>query len=74
MLASVEKRVREWKDMQPFYSDAVYGTGKEVESRSAESVLNAIILTSYDAPRGHLSECARLASDRTRRSEREGLR
>ena len=41
MLASVEKRVREWKDMQPFYSDAVYGAGKEVESRNAESVLNA---------------------------------
>ncbi len=41
MLASVEKRVREWKDMQPFYSDAVYGAGKEIESRNAESVLNA---------------------------------
>ena len=63
MLASVEKRVREWKDMQPFYSDAVYGDGKEVESRNAESVLNAIILESYDAPHGHLSERTRLAFD-----------
>ena len=63
MLASVEKRVREWKDMQPFYSDAVYGAGKEVESRNAESVLNAIILDSYDAPQGHLSERTRLAFD-----------
>ncbi len=63
MLASVEKRVREWKDMQPFYSDAVYGAGKEVESRNAESVLNAIILDSYDVPQGHLSERTRLAFD-----------
>src|ERR1700739_1039689 len=36
MLASIEKRVRGWKEMQPFYSDAVYGTGKEIESRNAE--------------------------------------
>jgi squalene-hopene/tetraprenyl-beta-curcumene cyclase len=61
MLASVEKRVREWKDVQPFYSDAVYGTGKEVESRNAESVLNAIILDSYDVPEGKLSERTRMA-------------
>jgi squalene-hopene/tetraprenyl-beta-curcumene cyclase len=63
MLTSVEKRVREWKDMQPFYSDAVYGTGKEVESRNAESVLNAFILDSYDVAQGHLSERTRLAFD-----------
>ncbi len=61
MLASVEKRVRAWKDMEPFYSDAVSGAGKEVESRNAESVLNAIILASYDAPQGHLSERTRIA-------------
>lgn len=63
MLASVEKRVREWKDVQPFYSDAIYGAGKEVESRNAESVLNAIILDSYDVPQGHLSERTRMAFD-----------
>ena len=63
MLASIEKRVRDWKDVQPFYSDAVYGAGKEVESRNAESVLNAIILDSYDVPQGHLSERTRLAFD-----------
>jgi hypothetical protein len=63
MLASVEKRVRAWKDMQPFYSDAVNGAGKEVESRNAEAVLNAIILASYDAPQGHLSERTRMAFD-----------
>ena len=63
MLASVEKRVREWKNVLPFYSDAVYGAGKEVESRNAESVLNAIILDCYDSPQGHLSERTRLAFD-----------
>jgi squalene-hopene/tetraprenyl-beta-curcumene cyclase len=63
MLASVEKRVRIWKEAQPFYSDAVSGAGKEIESRNAESVLNAIILASYDARRGHLSDITRTAFD-----------
>ena len=38
--------------MQPFYSDAVYGAGKEIQSRNAESVLNAVILSSYDQRQG----------------------
>lgn len=63
MLASIEKRVRNWKEMQPFYSDAVYGTGKEVESRNAESVLNAVILASYDTGKTELSERTRIAFD-----------
>jgi squalene-hopene/tetraprenyl-beta-curcumene cyclase len=63
MLASVEKRVHMWKDVQPFYSDAVYGAGKEIESRNAESVLNAVILASYDTQRGHLRDITRLAFD-----------
>ena len=63
MLASVEKRVRSWKDMRPFYSDAIYGAGKEIESRAAESVLNAVILASYDARQDQFSETARLALD-----------
>jgi hypothetical protein len=62
-LASVEKRVRGWKDMQPFYSDEKYGPGKEVESRAAESVLNAVILAGYDTRKGHLGEAARMAFD-----------
>jgi squalene-hopene/tetraprenyl-beta-curcumene cyclase len=59
MLASIQKRVRMWNEVQPFYSDAVYGAGKEIESRDAESVLNAVMLTSYDAPTGHLSDTTR---------------
>jgi hypothetical protein len=63
MLASIEKRVRDWKEMQPFYSDAIYGTGKEIESRNAESVLNAVILANYDAGGKELSERTRIAFD-----------
>lgn len=63
MLASVEKRVRLWKDVLPFYSDALYGTGKEIESRNAESVLNAMILAGYDTRRGRLREITRVAFD-----------
>lgn len=61
MLDSIEKRVSMWKDVEPFYLDAQYGKGKEIESRNAESVLNALILTSYDAHQGHLSDAARTA-------------
>jgi hypothetical protein len=61
MLASIQKRVNLWNQMAPFYSDAVSGVGKEVESRNAESVLNAIILSSYDQRAGRLSETTRAA-------------
>jgi len=61
MLASIEKRVRLWKQMQPFYSDVVSGAGKEIESHDAESVLNAVILSSYDARRPEISDDARTA-------------
>ena len=63
MLADVEKRVRAWDTMLPFYSDQKYGEGKEIESRNAESVLNAIILASYDARQKHLTDLTRMAFD-----------
>ena len=63
MLADVKKRVSEWNQMLPFYSDTLYGTGKEVESRDAESVLNAVILSSYDAGQGQLNPLTRTAFD-----------
>jgi hypothetical protein len=63
MIDSVEKRVHLWSQVLPFYDDEKYGKGKEIESRNAESVLNAVILSSYDQRQGHLGETTRLAFD-----------
>jgi squalene-hopene/tetraprenyl-beta-curcumene cyclase len=61
LLDSVTKRVRLWKDVEPFYKDADRGPYKSVESRGTESVLNALILSSRDAPSGQLSDEAHTA-------------
>ena len=63
LIANVTKRVRMWKDVEPFYPDQVRGLPKTSESRGAESVMNALILTSRDAESGSLSDDARLALD-----------
>lgn len=63
MLADVKKRVANWDTMLPFYSDEKYGAGKEVESRNAEAILNAIILASYDTGKDQLSDLTRTAFD-----------
>jgi squalene-hopene/tetraprenyl-beta-curcumene cyclase len=69
LLDNVTKRVRLWKEVAPFYTDADRGAYKSVESRGTESVLNALILASHDASndankgaqRGHLSDDTRAA-------------
>jgi squalene-hopene/tetraprenyl-beta-curcumene cyclase len=61
LLDNVTKRVRLWKEVAPFYSDADRGVYKTVESRGTESVLNALILTSHDAQSGKLSDDTRAA-------------
>jgi len=61
LLENVTKRVRLWKEVAPFYSDADRGAYKTVESRGTESVLNALILASNDARRGQLSSDTRMA-------------
>jgi hypothetical protein len=61
MLASIEKRVSLWDKVEAFYPDAKFGAGKAIESRNAEAVLNAVILSSYDARTGQLSEITRMA-------------
>ena len=63
MLASIQKRVGIWEQMQPFYSDIPSGAGKEIESHNTEAVLNAFILSSYDRESGHLGDVARKAFD-----------
>jgi squalene-hopene/tetraprenyl-beta-curcumene cyclase len=55
LLDNVTKRVRLWKEVAPFYSDADRGAYKTVESRGTESVLNALILATHDAQTGRLS-------------------
>jgi squalene-hopene/tetraprenyl-beta-curcumene cyclase len=61
LLDNVTRRVRLWKEVAPFYSDADRGVYKTVESRGTESVLNALILASHDAQSGQLSDDARAA-------------
>jgi squalene-hopene/tetraprenyl-beta-curcumene cyclase len=61
LLANVTKRVRIWSEAEPFYKDNPGGPTKSSESRGTESVLNALILTSYDAPTGRLSDDTRTA-------------
>jgi squalene-hopene/tetraprenyl-beta-curcumene cyclase len=59
---SVEKRVRGWTQMAPFYSDRD-GPDKAAQSRATEAVLNAVILASYDVRQGHLRPITRTAFD-----------
>jgi squalene-hopene/tetraprenyl-beta-curcumene cyclase len=63
LLDNVTKRVRMWKEVAPFYPDKTGGDPKTAESRGTESILNALILVSYDAPAGKVSPDARLALD-----------
>src|SRR5262245_16494747 len=55
LLADVVKRVRAWKDMEPWYPDQTRGLPKTAESRGTESVINAIVLSRRDATDGDLS-------------------
>jgi squalene-hopene/tetraprenyl-beta-curcumene cyclase len=54
LIENVTKRVRLWKDIGPYYSDAGYNH-KTAESRGTEAVLNALILASRDAQNGALT-------------------
>lgn len=58
---SVTTRVRAWHDVEPFYPDQLRGLPKTSESRGTESILNALVLVSRDAPTGQLSADSRLA-------------
>jgi hypothetical protein len=61
VLKNVQKRVSMWKEMAPFYSDEKYGAGKARESRSTESVLNALVLAGNSADEKRLEPLARTA-------------
>jgi squalene-hopene/tetraprenyl-beta-curcumene cyclase len=61
LIANVVKRVRLWKEVDPFYPDQTSGLPKSSESRGTEAVLNALVLATHDANTGVLSEDTRLA-------------
>jgi squalene-hopene/tetraprenyl-beta-curcumene cyclase len=64
LIHNVTKRVRIWKDAGTFYTDQAEGVNKTVESRGTESVLNALVLVTYEARGGQqLSADTRLAFD-----------
>jgi squalene-hopene/tetraprenyl-beta-curcumene cyclase len=61
MVAHVEKRVRMWREVEPFYPDQTRGLPKSSESRGTEAVLNALVLAARDASTGTLSDAGRQA-------------
>ncbi len=61
MLDNMIRRVRMWKEVEPFYPDQTTGLPKTSESRGTESILNALVLASNDARTGQLGPDARLA-------------
>jgi squalene-hopene/tetraprenyl-beta-curcumene cyclase len=61
LIDNVVKRVRMWRDVEPFYPDQRNGLPKTSESRGAESILDAVILATRDASTGVLSDDARTA-------------
>jgi squalene-hopene/tetraprenyl-beta-curcumene cyclase len=61
MLAHVVKRVRMWKEVEPFYPDQTRGLPKSSESRGTEAVLNAVVLSARDASTGTLTDDTRQA-------------
>src|SRR5262245_27405076 len=61
ILADVTKRVRAWKEMEPWYPDQTRGLPKTAESRGTESVINAMVLARRDAQTGGLSDDTRQA-------------
>jgi squalene-hopene/tetraprenyl-beta-curcumene cyclase len=61
MLDGVTKRVRLWKEVEPFYPDQTVGLPKTSESRGTEAVLNALVLATRDAEAESLSRDAAAA-------------
>ncbi len=61
MLNDVRRRVTVWKEVEPFYDGDEPTRG--LQARGTEAVLNSLILASYDARSGHLTEITRNAFD-----------
>ena len=63
LISNVTKRVRMWDKVEPFYPDATRGIPKTAESRGTESILNALILATYDAKSSKLTPDTQKAFD-----------
>jgi squalene-hopene/tetraprenyl-beta-curcumene cyclase len=61
IIADVVKRVRAWKEVEPWYPDQTRGLPKTAESRGTEAVINALVLARRDAEDGALSADGRHA-------------
>lgn len=55
LLENVRKRVQLWNIVEPYYADQGAGPYKAAQSRGTESILNALVLASWDAREGGLS-------------------
>ena len=54
---------RMWNQVQPFYPNSKSGPTLATDSRATESVLNALILSTYDQQKNHLTDITRSAFD-----------
>jgi squalene-hopene/tetraprenyl-beta-curcumene cyclase len=61
LVANVVKRVTMWREVEPWYPDQTRGIPKTSESRAAEAVMNALVLSTRDAQTGTLSAETRTA-------------
>jgi squalene-hopene/tetraprenyl-beta-curcumene cyclase len=50
LVENVARRVRMWKEVEPYYSDQARGVPKTSESRGTEAILNALVLRRYHSP------------------------
>ena len=63
MLYNVLRRVTMWNEVQPFYPNSKSGPTLATDSRATESVLNTLILSTYDQQKNHLTDITRSAFD-----------
>lgn len=63
LLNNVLRRVTMWNEVKPFYPNSKSGPTLATDSRATESVLNALILSTYDAQKNHLTDITRSAFD-----------
>ena len=63
MLDNLLRRVSMWNQVQPFIPNSKGGPTLATDSRATEAVLNALILSTYDQHKNHLTPITRSALD-----------